>query len=220
MTDPGISSLEIELTFDVTGETPLPVLMTLPGVAAVTGPDVRDLDARYLDTADLTLGRAGYALRRRTGGPDAGWHIKGPKDAEGGRVESHWPLDDGTAPADAVPEAVHAVVADILGRLAPEVRPAVSLVPLARIRNERHAYGILGGDGGVLAEFVDDHVTATDDRRGVVTTWREWEFELGPAAPPPGAGRAALLAAVEAAVTRVGGRPAASDSKLARTLGL
>ena len=37
-------------------------------------------------------------------------------------------------------------------------------------------------DGGLVAEFVDDRVTATDARTGVVRTWREWEIELGPAA--------------------------------------
>ena len=219
MSDQPVSSLEIELTFDVAEDTPLPVLMTLPGVATITGPEIRDLDARYLDVPALALGRAGYALRRRTGGPDAGWHIKGPKDADGGRIESHWPLDDAPIDRVDVPEAVAAAVARILTGIGSPEADVAALTPLARIRNERHAYLLVDRDGGVLAEFVDDHVTADDELRGVETRWREWEFELGPAAPPPGNARAALLAAAAAAVEASGGCPAASDSKLARTLG-
>lgn len=220
MSDEPTTSLEIELTFDVVEDTPLPLLMTLPGVASITGPEIRDLDARYLDVSDLALGRAGYAVRRRTGGPDEGWHIKGPKDTGGGRLESHWPLDEGPAGTVVVPSAVDAAVAAILSDVGMTPAGAPDLTPLARIRNERHAYVLLGHDGGVLAEFVDDHVTATDERRGANTAWREWEFELGPSAPPPGPARDALLGAVSAAVADAGGRPAASDSKLARSLGL
>jgi len=207
-------ALEIELTFDVHGDTPLPDLPGLPGVAVVDGPELRVLDARYLDVAGLALGRAGYAVRRRTGGPDEGWHIKGPKNAEGGRLETHWPLDEAPSGASAgevsVPDAVAAAVAEIASG---------ALVPIARIVNDRHAYALRDEAGALVAEFVDDHVVATDEIRGVQTTWREWEFELGPAAPV-GAARTALFDAVTAAVAAVGGRPAASDSKLARTLGL
>lgn len=208
-------ALEIELTFDVHGDTPLPDLSGLPGVAVVDGPARRDLDARYLDVPGFALGRAGYAVRRRTGGPDEGWHIKGPKDAAGGRLETHWPLDAAPAGAPAgavrVPDAVAAAVAEIA---------AGDLAPIARIVNDRHAYALRDEAGALVAEFVDDHVVATDEVRAVRTTWREWEFELGPAAPADAAARSALFDAVTAAVAAAGGRPAASDSKLARTLGL
>ena len=50
-------------------------------------------------------------------------------------------------------------------------------------------------------------------------SWREWEFELGPAAPADADARDALFAAIAEAVTAAGGRAAASASKLARTLG-
>jgi hypothetical protein len=63
---------------------------------------------------------------------------------------------------------------------------------------------------------VDDRVSATDVRAGVDRTWREWEVELGPAAP---ADHDAVFAAVDDAVRAVGGREAAYASKLARTLG-
>jgi inorganic triphosphatase YgiF len=200
-------SVEIELKFDVDDETPLPDWSALPGVASVSDPEPRDLDAVYLDSDDLALAHAGYAVRRRTGGPDEGWHIKGPRGADGGRVELHWPL----GPEDGIPDAVADAIAAI-GAVA-------QLAPIARIRNSRTAYALRDAAGGVVAEFVDDHVRATDERAGAERTWREWEFELGPAAPAAPDARAALFAAADAAVRAAGGRAAASDSKLARTLG-
>jgi len=200
-------SVEIELKFDVDDATGLPDWSGLPGVTSVGAAEPRDLDAVYLDTADLALARAGYAVRRRTGGPDEGWHIKGPRDAEGGRVELHWPLGaEGTVP-DAVAAALAAVAA------------STDYAPIARIRNQRTAYALQDADGGLVAEFVDDRVVATDERDGTRRTWREWEFELGPAAPASGDARAALFAAAEDAVRSAGGREAASASKLARALG-
>jgi inorganic triphosphatase YgiF len=200
-------SLEVELKFDVDDDTPLPDWSGLPGVSSVGAAEPRELDAVYLDNDDLALAHAGYAVRRRTGGPDEGWHIKGPRRSGGGRVELHWPL--GTE--ERIPDAV----ADAL----PAVATVSSLNPIARIRNQRTAYALQDAGGGVVAEFVDDRVRATDERTGVERTWREWEFELGPAAPASADERRALFAAAAEAVHAVGGRPAASDSKLARTLG-
>jgi inorganic triphosphatase YgiF len=200
-------SLEVELKFDVDDDTPLPDWSGLPGVTSVGAAEPRALDAVYLDSDDLALAHAGYAVRRRTGGPDEGWHIKGPRAAGGGRVELHWPLGTDERIPDAVADAL------------PAAATAASLSPIARIRNQRTAYALQDAEGGVVAEFVDDRVRATDERAGVERTWREWEFELGPAAPASADERAALFAAAEQAVHAVGGREAASDSKLARTLG-
>ncbi|MFE5410340.1 CYTH domain-containing protein [Microbacterium sp. NPDC056569] len=206
-TDSGSHSVEIELKFDVDEGTPLPDWSRLPGVASVGEPELRELDATYLDTDDLALAHAGYAVRHRIGGPDEGWHIKGPRGADGGRVELHWPL----GPVDEIPDAVADAVAS--------AARAADFAPIARIRNRRTAYALRDAEGGLVAEFVDDHVAATDERAGEDRAWREWEFELGPAAPASADERAALLAAAETAVRAAGGREAASDSKLARTLG-
>ncbi|MCS3444577.1 CYTH domain-containing protein [Microbacterium phyllosphaerae] len=196
--------VEVERKYDVDVATPLPGWGGLPGVDVVSEGEVRELDARYLDTDDAELSHAGVALRRRTGGPDAGWHIKGPREGDG-RLEIGWPLGDD----DSIPDAVIETLSRwTTGRL----------TPLARIENDRTAY-LLSGADGVIAEFVDDHVRATDLRRDVRREWREWEFELGPAAPADAAGREALFAAVEAAIFAVGGREASSGSKLARALG-
>lgn len=202
-------TVEVERKYDVEGDTPLPVWTGLCGVDAVTDGELRELDARYFDTADAALAHAGVALRRRTGGPDAGWHIKGPREGDG-RLEIAWPLSEGPLGDDGViPDAVARAIARWT---------TARLTPLARIENSRTAY-LLTGPTGVIAEFVDDRVRATDLRQGVQREWREWEVELGPAAPADTAGRAAFFASVEEAVFAAGGRAAASDSKLARALG-
>ena len=201
MTEP-TRSLEIERKYDVDDDTALPDWSGLPGVVAVAEAEFRRLDAAYWDTAKLDLAQAGMALRRRTGGPDAGWHLKGAL-VDGGRTELHWPLGEGPA---APPH--------VLETLAPWTTQP--LLPLARIENERTAYALRGVDGRAIAEFVDDHVHATDLRSGDVRTWREWEIELGVAAPADVEG---FFAEVERAVHAAGARDAASASKLARALG-
>lgn len=212
--------LEIESTFDVDADTPLPDLSGLPGVAGVGAGEVRHLDAAYLDTPDYAIGRSAAALRRRTGGPDAGWHLK--ISAPEGRHEYQWPLDAGVGAEGgglpAVPPAVPPAVLDgVVAHIG--IDPTEPLASIARIVNERHAYALTDASGSLVAEFTDDHVSATDVRRDVVTEWREWEFELGPAAPADADGRAALLAAAERACFAAGARPPASGSKLQRALG-
>jgi inorganic triphosphatase YgiF len=203
MTEPS-RTVEVERKYDVDDTTPLPDWGAIPGVDAVSTGEHRALDARYLDTVDGVLARSGVALRRRTGGPDEGWHVKGPRQGDG-RLELGWPLDaDGEVPV-AVAETVARWTTD-------------PLTPLARIENDRTAY-LLTWQGVVVAEFVDDRVRATDLRTGVRREWREWEMELGPGAPSDGPDREAFFDAVERAVHAAGGRDAASGSKLARTLG-
>lgn len=210
MTAEPVRSLEIERKYDVEAATPLPDWSALPGVALVDEPEPRALDARYLDTPDGRLAAALTALRRRSGGPDEGWHIK--QSTPEGKRETQWTIGviDDVEADPVVPDAV-------LEALAPLATPP--FVVLARIRNSRTAYALRTVDGGVLAEFVDDRVIALDVRRGVETSWREWELELGPAAPVDDAARAALFEAADALVAAAGGRPAASASKLGRALG-
>ncbi|SFR31702.1 CYTH domain-containing protein [Microbacterium azadirachtae] len=202
-------TVEIERKYDVDGSTPLPSWDAIPGVDAVSEGELRELDARYFDTAEGDLARAGVALRRRSGGPDEGWHVKGPRTGDG-RVELGWPL----GASDEMPAPLTEVVAQWT---------TAPLLPLARIENTRTAYRLLGPDG-VVAEFVDDRVRGTDLRglsgpAGTTREWREWEMELGPAAPSDPQGRNAFFRAVEQAVAATGGRPSPSGSKLARALG-
>ncbi|MFS0733301.1 CYTH domain-containing protein [Microbacterium sp. 1P10UB] len=202
-----VRSLEVERTYEVDATTALPDWHDIPGVVEVMPEEIRELDARYLDTEELHLARAGYALRRRTGGHDAGWHIKGPL-VDGARVESAWPL--GLDPDEDVPDSVRAEIERVTD---------AALHPLARVENSRVPTALRGEDGGLIAEFVDDHVRGTDLRGDTVREWREWEVELGPAAPADPGEREELFAAIERAITAVGGRPAGPSSKLGRTLG-
>ncbi|WES65686.1 CYTH domain-containing protein [Microbacter sp. GSS18] len=200
--------MEIEFKFEVDDFTRLPDWTTVPGVVEVGDAEVRDLDAQYLDTDDWTLAHAGYALRRRTGGPDAGWHLKGPREGHG-RSEEQWPLTDGME----IPPAVRARIDEITDG---------ELKPLARIRNTRTAYALRTATGELLAEFADDHVTTRDERLGTERSWREWEVELGPGTPTGPRDLqtfAAIVAGIQAAVRTVGGKPSTANSKLARALG-
>ena len=47
--------VEVERKYDVDDATPLPEWVGVPGVDAVSSGEVRELDARYFDTADAGL---------------------------------------------------------------------------------------------------------------------------------------------------------------------
>lgn len=128
------------------------------------------------------------------------------------RTETGWPLDvDGADPDAETVTAIPAAVASYVSAVVPG-----ELRPVARVRNHRTVYLLCDESDAVLAEFVDDRVSAHDERTDTHRRWREWEVELGPAAPGD---PEQFFTAVRAAVTAVGGRDAASESKLARALG-
>ncbi|MGV9570244.1 CYTH domain-containing protein, partial [Streptomyces nigra] len=88
---------EIERKYE-SDDSGLPDLTGVAGVAAVIDKGVAHLDATYYDTTDERLARASVTLRRRTGGSDAGWHLKFPV-SPGVRDEIQAPLSD-TLPDD------------------------------------------------------------------------------------------------------------------------
>jgi CHAD domain-containing protein len=199
-----VEHLEIERKFDVDEQFALPDLSGFPGVAEVREPVEHVLEAAYYDTADLRLARARVTLRRRTGGPDAGWHVKLPPVA-GARRELHSPV--GRA-ARTPPKAVLQPVLGIVRRA-----PATQV---ATLRTRRVVTELVDEAGRVLAEVADDHVTGTalpaeHGEAAIVTVWRELEVELVD-------GDEALLAEVAAALVAAGARPADSPSKLGRVL--
>ena len=75
--------------------------MAAVGIAGAQEPKSYQLDATYYDTAGLDLLRSKMTLRRRTGGPDAGWHLKLPA-VQGARTEVGLPLSAGD-PGDVPP---------------------------------------------------------------------------------------------------------------------
>ncbi|CAA9435752.1 MAG: CHAD domain containing protein [uncultured Quadrisphaera sp.] len=183
----------------------------LPGVEAVRDGGQHHLEATYCDTAGLRLATARTTLRRRTGGDDAGWHLKLPS-LDGARAEVRLPLGD-------EPDGDALVVPDELARLARAASGGEPLAPVARLVTERSVLHLLGPGGVVLAEVAEDQVTATRLARGeqvAEQTWRELEVELVDAPEDQGG---ALLDAAEAVLAAAGITPSPSASKLARALG-
>lgn len=189
------SSVEIERKYDVDPDVALPELTELPGVASVTT-DEYMLEAVYFDTADLRLRMAGITLRHRSGGTDAGWHLKLP--AGRGREEITVDARPGT-----VPEALAALVRS-------RVRDR-ELAAVASLSTRRVARRLLAADGIPLAEVADDTVIGRPLPSGVELMWREWEVELL-------AGDVELLQAVQSRLLPAGAAPASAASKLARVL--
>jgi len=81
---------ETERKYDAPPGAALPDLADLPEVAAESDPEEQTLRADYYDTDDLRLIRSGITLRRRTGGTDAGWHLKLPLGGDS-RIEIRLP---------------------------------------------------------------------------------------------------------------------------------
>ncbi|MER5596258.1 CYTH and CHAD domain-containing protein [Streptomyces sp. NPDC002265] len=188
---------EIERKYE-SDDSGLPDLTGVAGVAAVLDKGVAHLDATYYDTADLRLAAASITLRRRTGGSDAGWHLKFPV-APGVRDEIQAPL------ADTVPPALASLVRS-------RVRDT-ELLPVVRLRSERDVRDLVDADGRLLAEAGVDAVRADRLLGGDASAqWTEIEVELADGGDP------AFLDTVEKRLRRAGVRPSKATSKLARAL--
>lgn len=97
------SKREVERKYEATDATRLPDLGRVAGVGSVAHEGVMELDAVYYDTEDLRLAAAKVTLRRRTGGSDAGWHLKLPV-APDVRDEIRAPLSE-TVPTASPPSS-------------------------------------------------------------------------------------------------------------------
>ncbi|WP_328427667.1 CYTH and CHAD domain-containing protein [Streptomyces sp. NBC_00443] len=188
---------EIERKYE-SDDSGLPDLTGVAGVDAVIDKGVAHLDATYYDTADERLATSSITLRRRTGGADAGWHLKFPV-APGVRDEVQAPLSD-TLP-DTLAGLVRSRVRD------------TELVPMVRLRSERDVRHLVDTDCGLLAEVSVDAVQADRLAGGSGTAqWTEIEVELADGVDP------VLLDKVEKRLRKAGVRPSKSESKLARAL--
>ena len=210
--------IERERKFDAPdGGAGLPDLRGLPGVDAVREASTEELDAVYYDTADHLLQAHRITLRRRTGGHDAGWHLKLPAGPDSRREIQLPPAGDD--PAEAVP-------AELALRIRARVRGG-ELVPVARLHTLRRRSLLLDADGRALAEIAEDAVAA--DRLqppGPAGGWHEIEAELAPGDTDGSNGEdggdaagTRLLDAVEERFAEAGIRRSSSSSKLARALG-
>lgn len=200
-TDPSTSRFrEVERKFDVDASAISPSFDGIAGVARVEQLPAQALAAVYFDTPGHDLAARRVTLRRRTGGPDAGWHLKLPAGPET-RTEVRAPL--GPEVPDELLDVVTAIVRD---------RP---LAPVARIRTARSVAVLRDERGEVLAEFCDDQVIASaegSEHNQAEQHWREWELELG-------CGDLELLDRLSNRLLDTGARPAGYGSKLARVLG-
>ncbi|MGY4957290.1 CYTH and CHAD domain-containing protein [Streptomyces nigrescens] len=198
---------EIERKYEADNDTQLPDLAGIGPVAAVAEAGTEDLDALYYDTTGLSLAADGITLRRRTGGRDAGWHLKLPV-APGVRDEVRAPLSDVPPPE---------LTALVRSRALDQ-----ELVPVVRLRTRRTVRVLRDAAGTPLAEVAEDAVHAWPAAGAVGAgesgagragaRWREIEVEL------LGEGDTGLLDEIGRALAAAGVRPASAASKLARAL--
>ena len=187
---------ERERKYELPAKAELPSLSEL---ATSVGPRDEKLEAVYYDTLSLRLIRSGLTLRKRTGGKDAGWHLKIPA-GDDTREELHFPLGDSNTPPD---ELVELTLGFTRG---------VALVPVARIVTHRASWQLVDEAGTAIGELTDDHVRAENLSSSVRDDWRELEVELAEDAD------AALLDRAERRLRKAGLRRARYGSKLARVL--
>ncbi|WP_031519310.1 CYTH and CHAD domain-containing protein [Streptomyces sp. NRRL F-5123] len=217
-----MSRSEREATFEGTGLFD-PQDLRLPAVVdRVREEPPEELDAIYYDTPDLRLLTRGITLRRRSGGHDAGWHLKLPTGGPA-RLEVHAPLKAGKG---------RAVPGELLNRTTAYVRGR-PLVPVAHLRTHRRRHLLLDKRERCLAEVAQDAVAAqtlapvpergqgeppSGGRAGGgkggttrITQWSEIEVELVD-------GDAGLLDAAAQRLDAAGWHPAATPRKLDRAL--
>jgi CHAD domain-containing protein len=192
------TATETEIKYDVPPAFDLPPLIGASGISSIDGAATHELDATYFDTDDLLLARNRRTLRRRTGGSDAGWHLKTPGDGAS-RTEHRLPLG---SDADAVP-------AELLAEVRAIVRDA-PVRPVARLRTRRVETPLRDDTGRTLALLAQDEVIA--EAGGAEQRWTELEVELVDGSPE-------VLTAIAKRLRKAGATPAAGPSKLARALG-
>ncbi|MET9736306.1 CYTH and CHAD domain-containing protein [Streptomyces sp. NPDC006458] len=181
----------------------LPELERLDGVTRVADSHSEELDAVYYDTEDLRLLGSSVTLRRRSGGSDAGWHLKLPLPGDS-REEVR------SAPTEDIPGA-------LLDLTLSRTRGA-ELTPVVRMHTHREVWPLMdaeGPEGAPRAEVSVDAVDAESLRaEGGHTAWRELEVET---AGEEEADRA-VLDAVDEALRERGLARAQAPSKLARAV--
>jgi CHAD domain-containing protein len=189
---------EIENKYEVPADFSVDDRLAVDGVR-LGEPQRYELSAIYYDTSDLRLAADNVALRRRTGGHDAGWHVKRYR-AAGERDEVQLPVGRGGA----VPAAVNAEVR--------AVSRGETLRPAVRMTTQRTEWPLVAEDGTVLALVADDNVsTEVIADPAAAQHWRELEVELVD-------GDRALLRAVDKRLRKAGAARSADPAKIVRAL--
>ncbi|HEY7100383.1 MAG TPA: CYTH and CHAD domain-containing protein [Mycobacteriales bacterium] len=189
---------EIENKYAVPADFSVDDRLAVDGVR-LGEPQRLELSAIYYDTSDLRLAADNVALRRRTGGHDAGWHVKRYR-APGERDEVQLPMGRGGA----IPAAVNAEVRAI--------SRGETLRPSVRMTTVRTEWPLLAEDGTVLALVADDDVsTEVIADPAAAQRWRELEVELVD-------GDRTLLRAVDKRLRKAGAARSADPAKIVRAL--
>jgi CHAD domain-containing protein len=201
---------EVERKFDAPAGFAIPDLSAVCGVTSVDDPVEFDLDAIYYDTTDLALARHATTLRRRSGGHDAGWHLKRPQGAD--RSELQVPATEADqAASDHDPAVPDRIVSEVWVHTR-----GSALQPVARIRTRRAERAVRDAGGRTLALIATDDVASEsydpDAAAPIRQRWHELETELVE-------GDRDLLAAVADALCVAGATPAHTPSKFAHALG-
>lgn len=194
-----VTGIERERKYEIGETTGIPGLIGAGPVRGQEAPAEHLLDATYYDTAGFALARAGITLRRRTGGGDAGWHLK---------------LPIGPDTREELSVALGADVPKELSRLVRAYTLGHRLVPIAHLKTDRFAHRLTDRDGHAVATLTDDHVTGEaggDSAR--LDRWRELEIELAPEVAPD------VLDELERALTGAGAKVSPWPSKLRRLIG-
>ena len=193
---------ETERKYEADGAAELPDPPRLLGLDGGDGGQRFRMEAVYFDTPDLRLLRARVTLRRRTGGADAGWHLKLPAGADS-RDEHRLPLSAG--------EPLHPP-AELAALVRVHARGA-TLAPVAQLDTNRRRWLMSDSSGRELVELVEDEVRGhTMGAETTTVSWREIEVELAED------GRVELLDRIEKKLAKVGVRRSKSKSKVARVL--
>lgn len=189
--------LEIERKYEVSLDARVPDFAHSDW--QLSAPKVFELDAQYFDTEDFLLARHRIAVRHRSGGIDAGWHIK--QRTPQGVQETEWP------DTPEMPTALTDTLVRLLGA------PVATLTVVGRISTNRTTYDLLDTEQMKRAELVDDTVQTRDEVRGIARAWREWEVELAPQCDET------VLDAIESELVTAGALPSLAESKIGRTMG-
>ena len=208
-------AVEVERKFTLPEGLPMPDFAAL---GTMGEPRHHDLNALYFDTAGLDLTRTGSSLRRRSGGSDAGWHLKLKGEGEHARQEITAPITGARPPT-------------VLREVLPEELTRAPLLPVARLRTSRTEWPVLSEDGreqavvcldevrasGLEAEpfagVTEDGLEADDPSEGTGITWFEVEVEVV-------SGTEAQLEEISETLLSGGLVPAKHGSKVSRALEL
>lgn len=198
---------EREITFAVDQEWALPDLARLVPAGGRLDTATHELSATYVDADGDRLRLLGVTLRQRSGGDDAGWHLKVP--AGDARMEHRTRSHSPTPPKSLTDQLI-----GVLGGL--------PLHEVATVRTTRTVHRLLNATGELVAEVADDAVEgrrmpspgdslaapAADPDR-----WREIEVELG------AVGDEETLRTITGLLRANGAVPSPTQRKLDRLLG-